>query len=157
MNEAELKDFTIGLNGVTRFDLEDLGLIRYLIHDVPFCVFGKSCDGRSVLHLRLDRAKIKELKALFPLFAVDSQFYVSRQWLMLYLDCGLRQKIIKEIITGAYLRTLNTFPVLSRTVYFESDPVRYNLDYKLILKRAERPPDIDYGVKPINKTEHNSN
>jgi predicted DNA-binding protein (MmcQ/YjbR family) len=146
MDESELTKFILKLKGVKRFDLANQKLKRFLIHDVPFCVFG-SADGRSVLHIRLSRAKIKMLKARYCGTVTDSNFYVSRQWAMMNLDGVIPANIICEAISDAYTKALNAFSVLSRAVYFEDNPMPYNLDYELIIRQSEAPPNIKYGKK----------
>jgi len=146
MKNAELNTFLLNLNGVSRVDIKSPDLKRYLVHDLPFAVFVG--DNMRVLNIKLNRGKIKELTARFKNAVSEPEFYDPFAWVAVCLDSGIiPDSVIYEVLLHAYMRLLKELSALSRVVYLEKDPIKYDLNYNAIIKSFVVKPKIEYGKK----------
>jgi len=155
MTFNDLEKFLLSFNGVTRFDLPKLNLIRYLVHDMPFAVIEHSPAHGRLLNIRLNRGKIQELAAQYKDAVEESGFYDPSAWITVTWGEGVPEdahntmtgEVIFETLRYAYVRLLNSLPAISRAAYLETNPVAYFSDAKKLLKAYDVPPSIDYSKK----------
>jgi len=92
----ELQPMLLVIQGVTRWDIECLGLKRFLFFDKPFVVF----KGKDI-HIKIFKLKKKEYMARFSGVVSDSEFYRSERWLKVNPN-AIDREILLEIIGYSY-------------------------------------------------------
>ena len=148
MSDIGSEKFLLSLGGVTRFDLPKLKLKRFLLHDMPFAVF----DESGSLHIKLSRGKVRMLSARYQDYITESELYGSARWAAVR-TAGLDESAVYDLLIESYQILSKELSALSRTVYQNTAGVKYDLNYKRIIKEAEIKLRLDYGKNIVGTEE----
>jgi|GEM_PF-1897128 len=142
------------LAGVSKFYLKPLGLMRFLVHDKPFVAFAHDALEGEVAHLRLNKHACRDAVRRYPNIVRMSDFYQSERWIAVRVN-KMDAKFFKEMLLAAYRTAAEEMSDLSRIVYADKNPIKYDLDYKRILEEAQMNPDIDFSKTYVDLGEDN--